>query len=319
MIAGWQPDRWNGNTRPCGEKAGVGFTLIELLVVIAIVALLAALLMPVLRSAREAGRRAACMGHLRQMQLAWRTYAEDHDGFIVNGHAVIWAKAPQKTWLIYNPSGANPQGPAEAEAWMRTGALAPYVGNVKIYRCPSQYQIDASIVYPGAPTYPQWMNAYGIVFPMNPTNVNNGTGWLEADFIESHRSSRNPVFITKLSQLSPPGPSRRMVFLDMGCPSLLVMDYPDFIVLWDNIVYWKWWGWGPPIHHSKGTCTSFADGHVQYWKWKDPRSVAWSQACRDWLNGRGASPHDDPRFSPYLKQENQDYIEFFEAIWGRKP
>ena len=33
-------------------------------------------------------------------------------------------------------------------------------------------------------------------------------------------------------------------------------------------------GTGPPIHHSNGTCTSFADGSVRYWKWKDPRTIA---------------------------------------------
>ena len=48
-----------------------GFTLIELLVVIAIIALLLALLFPVLRSAKEAGQRAVCLNNLRQLTLAW--------------------------------------------------------------------------------------------------------------------------------------------------------------------------------------------------------------------------------------------------------
>ncbi len=56
-----------------------GFTLIELLVVISIVALIAGLLLPVLRRAREAGRRAQCANNLRQHGIAWHLYLDDHD------------------------------------------------------------------------------------------------------------------------------------------------------------------------------------------------------------------------------------------------
>ena len=44
-----------------------GFTLVELLVVIAIVAILAAILFPVFAQAREKGRQATCLHHLRQI------------------------------------------------------------------------------------------------------------------------------------------------------------------------------------------------------------------------------------------------------------
>jgi prepilin-type N-terminal cleavage/methylation domain-containing protein len=293
----------------------MGFTLIELLVVIAIVALLAALLMPVLRSAREAGRRAACMGHLRQLQLAWQTYAEDHDGLIVSSVAIQWVKAPEKAWLIDAPSGGTPQSAGDVEAWMRTGALAPYLGNVKVYRCPSQIKRDLSLITAGFPWYVNWLSAYGIVSPMNYPFP---AGW-EETVAKARGASRIPVRVTRLSQLSPPGPARRMVFVDTGCPSLTVSGPPNEVILGDNSLSRKWWGNGPPIHHSKGTCTSFADGHVQYWKWKDPRSVAWAQAWRDYLNGAGTRPDNDPKFSSWLEKENQDYAELFEAIWGRKP
>ncbi|MEI6085206.1 MAG: prepilin-type N-terminal cleavage/methylation domain-containing protein [Verrucomicrobiota bacterium] len=61
----------------CGR---VGFTLIELLVVIAIVALLAALLLPSLSSARERGRSIACASNLRQIGVAMVEFAQDNDG-----------------------------------------------------------------------------------------------------------------------------------------------------------------------------------------------------------------------------------------------
>jgi prepilin-type N-terminal cleavage/methylation domain-containing protein/prepilin-type processing-associated H-X9-DG protein len=62
-----------------------GFTLIELLVVIAVIAVLAALLIPGLASAKQAGRRAACMSNLRQVGIAICAYADENEGQIPYG------------------------------------------------------------------------------------------------------------------------------------------------------------------------------------------------------------------------------------------
>ena len=57
-----------------------GFTLVELLVVIGIIALLAALLLPVLSAAKQRAQRTTCLSNLRQINLGVRMYADDsHD------------------------------------------------------------------------------------------------------------------------------------------------------------------------------------------------------------------------------------------------
>ncbi len=72
-----------------------GFTLIELLVVISIIALLIALLLPALSRAREAARSAQCLSNLRQMTLAWFSYAMENNDVPVTS----W-ETDRAQWLV---------------------------------------------------------------------------------------------------------------------------------------------------------------------------------------------------------------------------
>jgi prepilin-type N-terminal cleavage/methylation domain-containing protein/prepilin-type processing-associated H-X9-DG protein len=105
-----------------------GFTLIELLVVIAIIAILAAMLLPVLAAAKQRAWTVACNSNLRQVGMAMRMYADDSDGFFPeSGGTIFWGQTDPHTHL---------------PGW--TEQIISYVQNTNLYRCPANQQLPLS-------------------------------------------------------------------------------------------------------------------------------------------------------------------------------
>jgi len=103
---------------PTGPGKGNAFTLIELLVVIAIIAIVVGLLLPGLNRARHRAEGIACLNHLRQLQIAFQTYADDHRGYL--SPSETWISDPQATrWYLRQDVGARPpqcSGPNKGNA-----------------------------------------------------------------------------------------------------------------------------------------------------------------------------------------------------------
>jgi prepilin-type processing-associated H-X9-DG protein len=210
-----------------------------LLVVIAIIAVLMGILMPALARVREQGKRANCMGNLRQMQMAWIMYADEQ------GDRIPLANPNSNGWVEWVREPATEEEKLEG---LRNGKLYPYCSNEKIYKCPTG--VRGEVV------------TYAICDAMN--------GY------DQHPWTREDKTMTIKKRSSIRRPSDRMVFLDEGRLS------SNSWTIW----YTKpaWWD-QITNRHGMGTNFSFADGHVEYYKFNDQRTFEVANADFDKWQG----------------------------------
>jgi prepilin-type N-terminal cleavage/methylation domain-containing protein len=134
--------------RPKHRPPRDGFTLIELLVVIAIIAILAGMLLPALGKAKCKTQGIACMSNLRQLNLAWVLYANDHeDRLPPNSHMLSFARGTGWVDGVMDYAGGTDN---TNTALILASRLGPYSKSIAIYKCPGDRSTSSfrGAVYP---------------------------------------------------------------------------------------------------------------------------------------------------------------------------
>lgn len=231
--------------KPTSRSPAAGFTRADLAATIAAVAVLA---LTVAGVDRNGANTVACRSNLRQLTSAWSLYALDNTDVLPANDG----KSGSKNWcapafLDFTATAQNYSPTA-----LTNGSLWRYAANPDSWHCPGDPStVRAPVLGDVRRNRSYSMNGYiGTVSPWSP----------------GYR-----VYL-KTTDLTVPGPAKTFVVLDEhpasindgffavdmsgfnGSPSALKMI--DF----------------PGSHHSGAGNLSFGDGHVETWKWRDPRT-----------------------------------------------
>jgi prepilin-type N-terminal cleavage/methylation domain-containing protein len=169
----------------------LAFTLIELLVVIAVIALLMALLVPVLGRAREQARRVACMGNIRQFIIGIQAYASDYREYLPIGLSDCREPEDEHTPILSRA--------------MRN-ALVKIIGDERSLSCP---WLREPFDQPGGWYYVFEGEDYGYVIGYNYLGGHQGTPWpllgpANAEWVSPQRSyeAASTPIVTELNAWS---------------------------------------------------------------------------------------------------------------------
>ena len=261
-------------SNPARRRRCEGFTLIELLVVIAIIAILAALLLPVLSKTKLKAQGIQCMNNHRQLALAWRMYADDNRDVIP--FASNWSNGDQTSnvlvwvagYLDFDPSNSSN---FDVERDIKKSLLWPYCGNATaIWKCPA----DTSRIKPA------FGPLQGQVVPRVRSMSMSAWvgGFMGTDGSMSggdNRTSGGSVWrvYLRMSDFIDPGPARTWLLIDMredsidfGNMATDMSGYPD------SAAQWGFYDLPASYHHRAGGL-SFVDGHAEIKKWQDGRTM----------------------------------------------
>jgi len=214
-------------------------------VVIAIIAILAALLLPTLGIAKTRARTLQCLNNLRQVQICWEMYAHDSADLLVPNNSVTYiggtSAASGASWSLKDPSPTN----------VATGLLFQYNRSLAIYHCPadhSSYTDSNGLTQPRARSYnmSQSVNGYPEYY------------WYLQYYI--------PCF-KRFTQIKNPDLPNCLVFIDENEATMLDSEFGMPTDVWDGSQ--SWWDM-PANRHEQGANLSFADGHVEHWRWHAP-------------------------------------------------
>lgn len=231
-----------------------GFTLIELLVVIAIIAILAAMLLPVLSKAKLKAQGVCCLNNLKQLQLAVTMYTGDNQERFPENPG---AGTSLNSWVAGVMSWDNSVQPnlENTNTYLLTaGEIGPYVSKCTgIFKCPAD-------TIPGAlGTRVRSVSMNGFV-----GDVNNIASYISGQATHDWQRFLKSGDLTRL------GAANAWVILD-ECPDSIndsffaVRMQPDTTAKWTDV---------PASTHNGAGGFSFADGHSEIKKWLDANTKA---------------------------------------------
>jgi prepilin-type N-terminal cleavage/methylation domain-containing protein len=222
------------------------FTLPELLVVIAIIAILAALLFPVLSAAKARAQRTVCMSNLRQINSGVRMYCDDSSDATPNAGGSTKSNGflPYSGYkeLMKNYVGLN-------------GAPSRHD---KLFACPADKFFPTFILTNSSPGY-QFRSLHdNAVFDYSSYGFNGGDN-IPHEFGTTNRFSVTNPGLTGRKLSSVKHPSRTTLICEVAAFAPWSWHRPH----WDE----------PPAYNNSQNLVSFVDGHVNYIKiyWNSAR------------------------------------------------